>query len=149
MSDLITLRDELIELIGTTWPEVKAHGIYRTREIVRRDFEKKTLPLVVLDMEVGAWDEGPQDALTDEVQYTISYVAGDDTDGDDLVDKLTALRSALWVPGDASPTLTAGQVMEKPSLSDSPDTVVNRYFLMRAWPIYSGMLTVRILNGEP
>jgi len=83
------------------------------------------------------------------VTTTIYRIVGpadvDDVTG--LIEDLEAFRSALW-PDDRSNPLTAGQVEEYPTISDSMNLPVNAYFLNTAKPFYAGAVIVRIIIGE-
>lgn len=151
MEYLTPFRKELITLAGTVWPAVKPNGVYRTRDILKKDFAKKInaaqLPLLVLDLDPRPWEEGPLTVRADLVTTSIYLVVGDDVTGDELVQELEAMRSALY-PDDRSEPLETGQVMQYPRISDSIELPVNSFFLRQGWTCYAGVVMTSILTGE-
>jgi hypothetical protein len=144
------LRSALVSRVLFVWPEVKANGIYRSRELARIDWTQKSasdLPLCVLDFDPVPATEWGLTPRADTVTVSIYRVVGDSESSATLLEKLEQLRLALW-PDDGSNPLAYGQVLEYPAVSDSMDLPVNRYFLMTAKPCYAGAVVARVLMGE-
>jgi hypothetical protein len=147
---LNAVRDELLTLVGTAWPEVVANGIYRGRDLARIPFDEKAgtgeLPLVVLDLEAAPNGEWGLANRVDAITARIYRVGADSESPDDLVEALEGLRAALWPTG-FSGAMTSARILDYPEVSDSLETTPNRYFLMTGKPFYSGMVTVRMIAG--
>lgn len=144
------LRDEILGLVGSVWTDAEPNGIYRSRELALLDFDAKAqageLPLALVDLAPTPSGDWGLANRVDAVQVTIYYVCTDATSPDALIEKLEALRTALW-PDNSSEALTMGQVMEYPAISDSISLEVNRYLLARQLPYYCGAVVAPVVVG--
>lgn len=148
---LNALRDELIELVGDTWADVVPNGLYRSRELVRIDWDKKAaageFPVCVIDLDAQPSSEWGMANRVDAITVRIYRVVHDAESADALIENLEALRTALW-PDGATEALTTGQVIEYPQVSDTMETTVNKYFLSTGKPFYAGCVVVQVVAGE-
>lgn len=141
------LRVALTDVIQATWPEVEAGGIYRSRQLGRIPWAQKTPPVCVLDLDPAPTGEWGLTNRTDLVTVTIYYIVRDSPDDADalaLVEKLEALRDALWPFYDAT---SGGQTVAYPRVTDSLGLPANQYFLAQQKSYWAGAVIAQVVAG--
>lgn len=146
------LRDAIRTLVNTTWADVAENGVELAREIARIPFEAKAaageLPFVVLDFHGVPSGEWGISNRADVFEVTIYRVNDLSEDADELMDNLELLRTALWPDTGDAETLSVGQVIEYPQITDSPALLMNQYFLNTGKDFYAGAVIARVVVGE-
>lgn len=144
-----TLFTQLVTLVNSTWGDVAAGGVYRARELLRRSLDQKALalPCVAIDLDPLPWEGRPVNTRGDLNRVWIYRLTDDGETPETLIEKLEAMRTALYPDNPSTRPLASAQVMEWPRISDSPRLPLNDQLVTSAKPFYLGAVIADILIG--
>lgn len=147
---LNALRDEVVTLVGATWTDVAANGIYRMQELARIPWERVTLPVAIVNMDptpTGAWG---LDVQADSVATSIFRIMPDAATAysgatpDNLYTKLEAMRNAIW----PSNPFANGFVVERPVATDIMSLPMNEWLVSTGRSGYAGVVIATFIHAD-
>lgn len=146
----VSLFTALRTVIGNTWTDVKANGIWHTTEFVQQDFEdwarNSRLPIALYEWELmpAEWGAGNH---SEQGEVLIHRVQGDSESLETLVERLETMRTALF-PDNGSNPLTNGQIMDYPRITYSMNDPLNRFFRNQMRPYMAGTVVCSVIMGD-